>query len=324
MITRTDIAAHLEANVRTGYLLGKKAWVARRTPFCRDVPSTGAFETYADMGPAPWPRANAGKAGAHGTDARTGLPKIGQINAGQQVTVIGGNDHGLIVYNRDFETVIAVTHNAINDDKAGDLENWATGAGVNFEKYKDWLAFNALNNGEATTVLGAGYDGLSLFNNAHIDPGAEYQTGQDNLFNLALSLANFNTVRIAGAGFLDGRGQPAGYNHNLLIHATALRDPAAQIIKNPFKEGTANRDVNPYAGDVAGLEAPGGWVDATFWCLVDTSLPIKPLMLQVRQEAQLSIWDDELAGDGGVRYYKFHARGEILPADWRLIIEGNT
>jgi len=324
MITRKDIAAHLEKSIRTGYLLGAKDYTPRRSAFCRDVPSDGAFEEYTDMGSTPWPVQNAGKIGAGGTDGRTGAPVNGQMNAGQQVTIIGGEERALVVYNVDWEIVIGVTHNAIDDDKAGDLEAWAKSAGMNFEKFKDWKAFQALNTGAATTSLGPCYDGLPLFSALHVDPNALYQVAQSNTNALALSYTNYNTVRIAGSGFLDGRGQPVGLNHNLLIYSPNLRDTAAQIIKNPMQAGSANLNINAYAGETVGLEAPGGWLDATAWFLVDSSMPVKPINLQIRKQAELVIWDDEAAGDGGVRYFKFHARGNIFPGDWRLVIQGNT
>ena len=50
MITRKDIAAHLEYGVRSGFLNGRKQYTPLRTPFVREVTSAGAFETYADMG----------------------------------------------------------------------------------------------------------------------------------------------------------------------------------------------------------------------------------------------------------------------------------
>ena len=324
MITRKDIAAHLEKNIRTGFLAGSKGYTAKRGAFCKDVPSDGAFETYGDMGSTPWPTQNSGKAGSGGTDGRTGAPVNGSMNAGQQVTVLGGEERSLIVYNIDWEVTIGIYHNAIDDDRAGDLESWAKTAALNFEKHKDFKAFEALNTAEATTTLGPGYDGLSLINDAHIDPNAEYQTGQDNKYALAMSYTNFNTVRIAGSKFLDSRGKSLGLAHNLLIYPPDLRDEAAQILRNPEKAGTTNRDVNAYAGMISGLEAPGGWLDTTAWFLVDDSMPQKPLNLQLRKNAELVIWDDEAAGNGGIRYYKWHARYNVFPGDWRLIIQGNS
>lgn len=324
MITRKDIAAHLEANVRTGYLMGMKEYQPLRSAFVREAPSDGAFEVYADMGSVPWPTQNAGKAGAGGTDARTGVPVAGQINAGRNVTVWGGGDIGLFVNNLDYEVVIGITHNAIDDDRAGDLETWARQAARTFQKHMDYLAFDALNDGEATTNYGACYDGQAFFAATHVDPNAVYTTAQDNQYAAALSLDNFQTVKIAASKFLGGDGQPVGLNHNLLIVPPDLEYTAAQIALNREAYDTGNRELNPYAGSVRMLVAPGGWLDTTAWFLADPNDLVKPLILQVRQAPRLVIWDDESAGDGGVRYFKWHARYNMAYGSWRHCVMGNS
>ncbi len=92
MITRTDIAAHLENQVRTGFFLGARGYTPLRGAFVAPRTSDGAFELYADMGAPPWPVQNAGKQGAGGTDARTGLVKVNKLSAGGAVTVLGGEE----------------------------------------------------------------------------------------------------------------------------------------------------------------------------------------------------------------------------------------
>src|SRR5437773_2061866 len=140
MITRTDIAAHLDRQVRIGFLNSQKAYTPLRSAFCGEVPSDGAFERHAAMGDKPWP---------------------------------------------------------------------------------------VQNQGEGTTY-GKAYDGLSFFNTAHIDPRAQYQTAQSNRKLLALSMDNFETVRVAGQNLLNDRGIPGGYQHNLLIVPPNLERIAAQ------------------------------------------------------------------------------------------------
>jgi phage major head subunit gpT-like protein len=324
MITRQDIAAHLERQVRVGFLAGRKMYSPLRDAFVREVPSDGAFETYADMGTLPWPTQNAGKMGAGGTDARTQAPKVNRISGGRQITLIGGQERSLIVYNVDWEITIGIEHNAIDDDQAGDLETWARNAAVNFEKHKDYLSFDALKNGSSTAYYGTGYDKLAFFSASHIDPGAEYQTVQDNTGALALSLDNFKTQRIAASKFLDDRGKPLGYNHNLLIVPPDLEFEAAQITQNKEAYDTANRAMNPYAGNIRSLVAPGGWLSSTNWFLIDSSQLMKPLNLQVRKQPELWIWDDQSTEGGGVRYYKWHARYSLFYGDWRLCIQGNA
>ncbi|RMD64631.1 hypothetical protein D6833_04165 [Candidatus Parcubacteria bacterium] len=322
MISRKDIAAHLERQVRTGFLLGRKAYTPLRTAFAGETASDGAFETYADMGNVPWPVQNAGVQGASGTDSRTGAPQVGAANEGQSITIVGGEERAVVVYNVDWEIAVGIYHNAIDDDRAGDLEAWARAASVNFERHKDYQCFAALNAGD-TNSYGLCYDGLTFFNDAHVDPGAEYQTAQDNAYALTLSLDNFETVKVAAAKFLDSRGQPVGFNHNLLIVPPDLERTAAQIAMNREAYDTANRELNPYAGSVRMLVAPGGWLDTTAWFIVDPNMPQKPIYLQVRKNPELVIWDDETQGSG-IRYFKWHARYNVFYGDWRLAAQGNT
>lgn len=323
MITRKDVAAHLEYGVRSGFLNGRKLYTPLRTAFVREVTSAGAFETYADMGDPPWPVQNAGKEGFGGTDPRTGATQVNKMNAGGPITIVGAEDRSMIIYNVDWEIAIAIEHNAIDDDRTGQLDAWARDAGTNFEKFLDFKAFDALNQGEATTAYGAAFDGLSFFNDAHIYPGAEYATAQDNRFLTTLTLDNFETAITTAAGYRDSRGQPLGYNYNLLVVPPSLAREAAQIAVNPNNSGTANNEINPYSGQVRTVVAPGGWLDATAWFALDVSQTQKPLTLQIRKRPELTIWDDETQGSG-IRYFKWHMRGAMSYGPWSLALQGNS
>lgn len=323
MITRTDIAAHLDAQVRIGFTVGATGYRPMRSAFVEEFPSTKAFELFADLGDQPWPVQNGGKLGSSGTDARTGAQITGDLHMGAQPQVFGTSERAILVYPVDWEVTVGVTHNAINDDSTGDLEGWARGASLQFEKHKDYMSFAALNGGDGTTY-GLCYDGLYFFSNSHVDPGAEYTTVQDNLYGLTLTLDNFKAAKIAASKFLDSRGKPKGLNHSLLVVPPDLEYEAFQIASNPNAYDTGNNERNPYSGRTQVLVAPGGFVDTTSWFLVDPTGPRKPIMLVVRQQPQLAIVDNELAGDGGVRYYKWHARYNFVYGDWRLALMGNS
>lgn len=322
MITRTDVLASLEAKAKVGFFSARNAYVPKRAAFTRETPSDGAFEVYADLGASPWPIQNGGQTGGS-TDGRTSSAQVGGLGAGGAATILGTNEKSLVVYNRPWEIAIGITHDAINDNRVGGLADWAMGAGSSFEQHKDFVCFDALNAGEATTSYGAGPDKLSFFNDSHIAPGAQYQTAQDNKYALTLSMANFETVRVAGAKFLNERGIPSANNHTLLIHATDLERTAAQITDNKEDNSTANRASNPYAGLITRLSAPGTWFDSTAWVVLDVSSPIKPINLQVREAAAFHSWDD-YTQMGGVRYFMLRARYEAFYGDWRLGIMGNT
>jgi len=323
MITRTDVLAHLEYGMRKGFLAGKKEYKPLRSGWVQPTKSEGAFEIYGDLGAIPWPAQVGGQAGPGGTDSRTGHPQVSGLHEGGPITVLGGNERGLVVYNQDWDIPIGIWHNAINDNRVGGLEEWARSAGVRFEQHMDYLCFAALNGGDATTTYGACYDSLSFFNDSHYDKGAEYQTVQDNKYGVVMTLDNFETVRVAASQFRDDRGIATGIVHDLIIHSINLERMAAQITDNKETYDTTNREMNPYAGKVQRLTAPGGWVDSTFWAVVCTTLPEKPLMLQVREGPQLVFWDDHTQGMG-IRYYKWMARYVVTYGDWRLACMGNT
>jgi phage major head subunit gpT-like protein len=321
MITRADIAKHLEYGIRTGFLKGSREYTPLRSGFVGEQTSSGAFETYADLGDVPWPNQNAGKMGSDGSDGHAEVTN--SMNSGRAITVLGTEERALTVYNVDWEISVAVTHNAINDARVGNLEQWARDAARNFEKHKDYLSFDALTQGAGSTY-GKTYDGQVFFYASHADRGAEYTTAQSNVNTSVLSLDTFETVRVAGSKFKDSRGQPIGMNHTLLIVPPDLERVGYQITQNREDYLTANRALNPYSGSIRMLVAPGGWLDTTSWYLIDTSQTARPLYIQNRQAPQLAQWDDEQAGDGGVRYFKWHARYSVFYGDWRMAIQGNT
>lgn len=322
IIDRTSIVASLEYGARANFLNGMKSYTPKRAAFVDETPSSGAFEVYEDLGAAPWPSHNGGQTPGTATDSRTGAPQVGGLGGGDQITVLGAAERALVVYSRTWEIATAITHEAIDDNRTGGLEDWNMRAGVNFQRHMDYLAFQALAGGTGTT-FGKCYNGLSFFNDSHIDPNAQYQTAQDNNYALALSLDNFETVYVAGHSLLDDRGKPAGNVLNLLIHSVNLLRTAGQITDNREDYGTGNRAVNPYAGAIARLEAPAGAFSTTNWFLVSTLPGQKPLGLQIREMPQLVAWDDHNTTPS-VRYYKWTARYEVFYRDWRSAVKGNA
>lgn len=298
-IFREDIAQHLNYGIKTGFLKGQKTYAPVRSAFVRETTSTGKQEDYSDVGTVPMP-----------------------VSYDDMVQVRGTHEVSLTITNKDYEITIGISHNAINDDRVGNLDTWARQAGRNFEKHMDKLCFLALNGGDGSTY-GLCYDGLNLFSNSHVDSGAEYTTVQNNLYGVALSIDNFETVRVAGKNFKDGRGEYVMYDHNLLICAPALERVAKNITGNSEAYDTANREMNPYAGQIRGpMVSP--WLDSTAWFIVAQDEIVKPIILQIRQQPVFSFWDDEKLGEGGVRYYKFHGRYNVGVGDWRTAIMGNS
>src|SRR5690349_23377771 len=126
----------------------------------------------------------------------------------------------------DWDIEVMISYNAVRDDKTGQLEKRARSAGDNFQRHIAQQAFQALNDGDATTNFGPGYDGLSFFNDAHVDKGAYYQTGQDNLDNLTLDLTNFGTVYTKAQKTRNDQGVFTQYTYDLLVVSPDLATAA--------------------------------------------------------------------------------------------------
>jgi phage major head subunit gpT-like protein len=326
-IVPSDISSRLQYGVRQGFLAGMKNYESRRGMFVRETTSTGAFETYSDMGASPWPVQNGGQTGPGADDGH--IEVSGGLQLGQGPTILGAEERALRIYNRGWDIPVKISQNALDDDRVEDLMAWARRAGRRFEQHKDYLAFNMLNiaaaSTAATATYGFCYDGLPLVSASHVYPRAEYTTAQDNENTLTLTLANYDTVVVAGSNFKDSRGIPLGLSHDLLIVPPALRVAAAQIKKNLEDSSTANRAMNAYAGTGDVIEAPGGWLDATAWFVVDASDPdTRPVIMQTRQEPTLLTAFDPEGPDGGTHLFRWVARYTVAPGEWAMILQGNT
>jgi phage major head subunit gpT-like protein len=222
----------------------------------------------------------------------------------------------------DWEIPVGISYNAVKDDRTGTLEQRARQAGENFQLHLAQLAFQALNDGEATTNFGAGYDGFSFFNDSHVDKGANYTTAQDNKLATTLSLANFTAARGAAKKFRTDQGTFCDYEYNLLVVSPELETTAWQIttVRGGSDDSTKG---NPFAGNTKYIVSTQ--FDSTAWVLVAGSLSIKPVIVVMREAPNLqSAWFDPKAPDGGMYWFKFYSRYNHVMGDWRTAIMGNT
>lgn len=295
-----NVPQHLLVAARTGFLTTAMPEVPSYAPIATVLNMDAKSIDLVDLGASPMPTSNKGR------------PQI-QDFIEKTMTVVP----------KDWDITVFISHNAVKDDKTGELERKVRSAGENFQKHISNLAFQALNDGDATTNFGACYDGKALFANDHVDKGAAYSTNQDNLFGLALSLDNFETVRVAGRKFREDQGEFLDYNHNLLVVSPELERTAAQICNNKDAFDTANREMNPYAGQMKYLVHPK--MDSTAWVLVADNLTVKPIIITMREQPNLqSAWFDPEASDGGRYYFKFYARYNHYAASWQTAVMGNS
>ena len=295
-----NVPQHLVVAARTGFLTTATPAVPAYAPIASVLNMGAKSIDLVDLGAAPMPTENRGRSQAQDFIEKT-----------------------MTVTPKDWDITTWISYNAIKDDQTGELDRKVRAAGQNFQLHISNQAFKALNDGDATTNFGACYDGLSFFNAAHFDPGAAYVTTQDNSDAIVLSLDNFETERVKARNFKQDQGEFCDYNYDLLVVSPALERIAANICNNREAYDTANREMNPYAGQLRYVVSPK--FDATAWTLVASGAGSKPIIIAMREAPNLQeAWFDPEAADGGRYYFKFYARYNHFYGDWRLAIMGNT
>lgn len=295
-----NVPSHLLVAARTGFLTTATPAVPAYAPIATTLNMDAKSIDLVDLGASPMPTENRGK------------PQV-QDYIEKKLTITP----------KDWDITVFISYNAVKDDQTGELDRKVRSAGENFQLHISNQAFKALNDGEASTNFGACYDTLPFFDNSHVDPGASYSSVQDNKYALALSLDNFETVRVAARKFRQDQGEFVDYNYDLLVVSPELERIASNICMNPQAYDTANRENNPYNGSVKYIVSPK--LDSTAWILAASNMSIKPLIVAMREMPNLqSAWFDPEAADGGRYYFKFYARYNHFYGDWRTAIMGNT
>jgi phage major head subunit gpT-like protein len=296
-----NVPNHLVVAARTGFLTTALPATPTYAPIATMLMMDSKNQVLVDLGGAPMPLRNRGK---HQTQDFI--------------------EKSLTVTPLDWDITVFLSHNALKDDRTGDLDRKVRAAGANFQRHISQQAFKALNDGDATTNFGACYDTLAFYSASHVDNGGAYQTVQSNLGGaLALSLDNLETVMVQAKTLMDDQGEYTDYNYDLLVVPPAYQRIAANICRNNEAYDTANRELNPYQGMMKYIVSPK--LDSTAWVLAASSETIKPIIIVMREAPNLqSAWFDPEAEDGGRYYFKFYARYNHYYGDWRTALLGHT
>jgi phage major head subunit gpT-like protein len=294
-----NVPQHLVVAARTGFLTTAQPAVPAYAPIASVLTMDAKSIDVVDLGGAPMPLRNRGR-----------------------MQVQDFIEKKLTVTPLDWDITVFISHNAVKDDQTGELDRKVRSAGENFDRHIAQQAFQALNDGDAVTNFGAGYDGLAMFSNSHVDKGAAYTTVQDNLDASALSLANLPAIYVKAQKTRDDQGTFTQFNYDLLVVPPDLALVAHQItaVKGGSDDTTK---ANPYAGNMKYIVAPQ--LDSTAWVLVASGENIKPIIIAMREAPNLqSAWFDPEAPDGGRFYFKFYARYNHFYGDWRTAYMGNS
>jgi len=294
-----NVPKHLVSGARTGFLVAMRSISLPWQKVAMVHNMDGKTTDLVDLGASPMPVKSIG-----GLQSQDFIEKTMEVRP------------------EDWEIVVWISQNAIDDDRTGDLQRKVKGAGTNFQRHINKRVFQVLNAGDSQTY-GACYDSQDFFDSDHADAGAAYQTSQDNENALTLSIDNFETVFVAAQAFKNDQGENVEYQYDLLVINPANERVAVQICKNENSYDTGNREKNPYAGEITYIKSAE--LDSTAWHLIASNEGIKPIIVAMRKQPQLQdAWFDPVAADGGRHYFKFFARYEMYYGDWRLASQGNT
>lgn len=277
--------ADLEA-AATGFSALFKDFYARITPqyskIAMETISTGAKEKYN------WLRTH---------------PKMREWLGERILKMLAAEDYEIV--NKTWEATIEVFRDEFEDDKLGLVTPRVQELALEGGRHMDELVFSLLENG----FTGLCYDGQYFFDSDHVEGSSGVQT---NTSALALSAANYGTLRANMQGIKDSEGKPMGIIPDTLVVPPALEVTARLILNADFVpnvagtaaqtniwKGSANLVISPYI------------TTATKWFLLDVSRVIRPLIAQMRRLPDFSALTDP-KGDFAFRFNKY-----LFGADYR-------
>lgn len=231
-------------------------------------------------------------------------------------------ENGFTLVNKDYETTLEVDRNDFKDDKLGQINARVRSMGIAARKSYDRLLTTLIESG-TTTVC---YDGQYFFDTDH----SEGDSGtQSNLFtSSALSVANAKTIIAAMTTYKDDQGNVVGINPTHIMVPGVLEWTAKSIFGKAALMTTTPADgvlaerlevvVNPY------LTVDGTPANSAYY-IMDLSQPIKPFILQKREDLKFVALDqdtDEAAFWRKKYYYSVEGRFVFGFGDWRMCARG--
>jgi phage major head subunit gpT-like protein len=242
--------------------------------------------------------------------------------------------------NKLFELTVEVPRTKLEDDQYGLYSPTAQMAGREAAIWPDRQIADAIINGGSTTYNGnpTSFDGVAFFSNAHPkDPSGVLSGTQSNDFSLALSAANYPTVLAAAKSYVGRDNIPLGSfmtGRPVMMVGPTLEKTALDIVASNFLSpiaawggaAAAAPSTNTFMGTATVLVNPY-ITSTTAWYLIDTSMPIRPFIWQLRQGPQFTqrfAETDENVFTRDQYQYGVRARGVATYGLWWMCVRGNS
>lgn len=203
-------------------------------------------------------------------------------------------ENAFTIRNRTWESTVAVERAAVEDEQYGQIRLRVEEMARDAKRHPDELVFELLAGG--FTALG--YDGRPFFDTAHEegDSGAQANAGSDPLSSVGLRNAVTAMRRIK-----DDRGRPMGIEPDTLVVPPELEWTARELLSSAFypdalapASASQRLAANPLQGALRLIVSPY-LSDADDWFLLQTSRPVRPVIVQVRIEPEFEALEGESA-----------------------------
>ncbi len=249
------------------------------------------------------------------------IPKIREWIGERQVNNLASRSYVLV--NKEWEDTVGIKRVDIEDDQFGLFNMGVDMLAMQAKIWPDRLITDILRNGHTSGLPYQAYDGQPFFSASHpvnVDQPATTFSNYSST-GMALTGANYQTVRQNMGAFVGEDGSPLGIIPNVLMvppqleqqgrqilnadfiaPAAAIGQNAASVMQSNTLKGSAELIVNPW---LAG--------DATTWYLFSAQFPIKPFVFQLRQAPEFVYKtnpnDDESVWRVNQFQYGVYARG---------------
>lgn len=186
------------------------------------------------------------------------------------------------ITNKKWANGLEVSEDDLADEKLGMYQPKIAQLAMKAQIHRINLLVDFLVNGFAATVYGNAYDGVPFFSASHKDgDGATYS----NLLTATLDdTGAYDSAWQKALEMTDESGEPLNTSPTHLIVGPSNRATARTLL---LADRNANGSTNTNAGTAQLYVSPKlVGAHAAKWFLVDLSKPVKPLILQIRQDVR--------------------------------------
>ena len=189
-------------------------------------------------------------------------------------------DYSYTLTNKNYYVAIAIDRNEINDDRMGIIKPRIQQMVATMQRHKWQLVVDQIEAGEANL----GYDGVAYFSSSHTNP-----TLDNLLAGTSSTLATIKTdIYAAKAAMLEFVSDA---NRVMRLAMDTLLIPAEQeglfleAVESSANPGGAGDGIfNPMKGWIRQLITEPSMSDANDWYGFSAAHPMKPMVLQVRED----------------------------------------